>query len=71
MKMKDWIEETNTSLKLMKYDELKGSGTITRVQANNKAEAEYDKYKVIQDKKYISDFDELAKKSNLIINKNN
>ena len=71
MKMKDWVEETNTSLKLLNYDELKGSGTISHFQAKDKAEAEYDKYKTIQDKKYISDFDMLVNETNLIAEKNN
>ena len=30
---------------------------ISKKQANEKAENEYEKYKVIQDKKFVSDFD--------------
>ena len=37
----------------MKYQKEKGKSRI------NKAESEYEKYKVIQDKNYISDFDKL------------
>ena len=39
------------------YDNLDGKGSISHEKAMNKAEKEYDKYKVIQDKTYISDFD--------------
>ena len=61
MKMKDWIEETNTSLKLMRYEILYNKGSISHEQAKEKAEGEYNKYRVIQDKKYLSDFDKMVK----------
>ena len=36
-----------------------GKGKISHKQAVEKAENEYEKYKVIQDKNYVSDFDRL------------
>lgn len=42
------------------YDVLNGKGKISHDKAIKKADSEYDKYAVIQDKSYISDFDKLV-----------
>ena len=42
------------------YDVLKGKGKISHAKAMKKAEGEYDKYAVIQDRNYISDFDRIV-----------
>ena len=55
-----------TTIKLIMNMLNKDNGTIKREIANKLAMDEYKKYRVIQDKKYISDFDEL-----LIKTKNN
>ena len=57
MYMKDWKKEVDIVLSVRHYDILEGKGTISKKQADEKAENEYEKYKVIQDKKFISDFD--------------
>ena len=59
MSMNDWKNEVETSLKLFHYDILEGKGKISAEKAKQKAENEYEKYKVIQDKKFVSDFDKL------------
>ena len=59
MSMSDWKNEVETSLKLFHYDILEGKGKISNETAKQKAEKEYEKYKVIQDKKFVSDFDKL------------
>ena len=59
MTMKDWINETDNLLKFRKKEILQNSGKISHKQAIEKAENEYEKYKVIQDNKYVSDFDKL------------
>ena len=41
------------------YDNLTHKGNISHEEAVEKAESEYEKYKIIQDKIYISDFDKL------------
>jgi len=69
MNMKDWEEQVIKSLLLLDKEILEGKGTISAQQAKVKAEKEYDKFKVIQDKKYISDFDKLIDETNLIENK--
>lgn len=54
MKMKDWVEELNTMLKTNRYEVLDNKGTISAEQAK-----EYEKFRIEQDKKYISDFDKI------------
>ena len=43
------------------YDKLHDAGTISTEQAKEKAYAEYDKFRLIQDKEYLSDFDKEIK----------
>lgn len=57
MKMKDWVEELNTMLKTNRYDVLDNKGSISSEQAKEFAEKEFEKFRLEQDKKYISDFD--------------
>ena len=59
MSMNDWKNEVETSLKLFHYDVLDRKGKISAEKAKLKAEREYEKYKVIQDRKFVSDFDKL------------
>jgi len=57
MNMKDWIHFLDKFLELSDYPILLDNGKISALEAKIKAETEYDKYRVIQDKNYISDFD--------------
>ena len=57
MNMKDWDLYLQQFLELSDYPILKGKGKISMLKAKLKAEAEYDKFRVIQDREYISDFD--------------
>lgn len=57
MKMNDWIKSVEEIFKINMYDILKDKGSISHEKAVEKAESEYEKYKIIQDKNYISDFD--------------
>ena len=59
MKMEDWIKSVEDIFKINFYDSLTNKGSISHEEAVDKAESEYEKYKVIQDKIYISDFDKL------------
>ncbi len=59
MYMDDWRIEVENALKVFHYEMLEGKGKISHEMAKDKAFSEYDKYKVIQDKKFISDFDKL------------
>ena len=61
MYMEDWKKEVENALKVFHYSILEGKGTISHNQAVKKAEDEYEKYKIIQDRNYVSDFDKLMK----------
>ncbi len=63
MYMNDWKKEVENALRLFHYKVLDGKGKISHKMAVKKAEGEYDKYKIIQDKNYVSDFDKLLKES--------
>ena len=69
MYMNDWKNEVENALKVFHYEVLEGKGKISHKQAVDKAESEYEKYKVIQDKNYISDFDKLLNETKEIENK--
>ena len=60
-KMKEWVEILDSFLKLNRYELLNNSGTISHNQAMSKAETEYQKFRIIQDQKFISDFDKEIK----------
>lgn len=55
--MKDWRKRLQLFLSTMDYDVNATAGTVTQEEAREKAYGEYEKYKVIQDRSYISDFD--------------
>ena len=66
--MKEWKEKLELFLKLNEYNILKDNGKIKKEIADSLAMSEYEKYRVIQDKEYLSDFDELiefSKKENI------
>ena len=58
--MQEWKEKLEMFLNLNEYNILKDNGKIKREIAEKLALDEYKKYRVIQDKNYISDFDELV-----------
>ena len=62
MNMRGWVNEVDSILKMRHYDVLDNKGKISSEMAKEKAELEYSKYRTIQDKKYLSDFDKRVKK---------
>lgn len=62
MFMKDWIKKLNAFLKFSEYEILTDSGRIGHEVAKELALKEYEKFRRIQDKNYISDFDREVKK---------
>ena len=58
MAMKDWINAKDDLLKFRRKEVLQSSGKVSYKQAIEKAEFEYEQYRVIQDQKYISTMDE-------------
>lgn len=67
MNMQDWIIFLDKFLELSNYSILTNAGKFTALEAKIKAESEYDKFRIIQDREYISDFDREVKK---LLNKN-
>jgi hypothetical protein len=57
MKMEDWSNFLNNFLQLSNYPILLDNGKISQLEAKIKAESEFEKFRIIQDKNYISDFD--------------
>ena len=62
MTMKDWIEVADDLLKYRKKSILSDSGKISHNEAIEKAENEYEKFRIKQDKEYISSMDEMYKR---------
>jgi len=60
--MKNWIERINKFLDGNGLDKLPNAGTISHEQAVEKANTEYEQFRIEQDKKYISDLDKEIKK---------
>ncbi len=61
MNMKDWKEFLIKFLELSDYPILRDSGKISMLEAKLKAENEYEKFRVVQDKLFESDFDKFLK----------
>lgn len=63
MNMKDWDKFLIQFLELADYPILTHKGKVSMLEAKLKAESEFEKFRVVQDQQYISDFDkELMKK---------
>lgn len=59
MTMEDWEQRLNGFLKLWDRDVLQDNGKISAEIAKAKAESEFEKYRIVQDRLYQSDFDKL------------
>jgi len=62
MAMKDWIKKLNAFLKFSEYEILTNAGKISHEVAESLALEEYEKYRVKQDRNYISEFDQEVKR---------
>jgi hypothetical protein len=61
MSMQDWAKRLDAFLEFDEREILKNAGKITQVIAKDFAEFEFEKYRVIQDRLFQSDFDNLIK----------
>lgn len=59
MTMQDWENRLGGFLKLWDRDVLQDAGKVSAELAKTHAESEFEKYRLIQDRKYMSDFDRL------------
>ena len=55
--MEDWERRLNSFIEIFEYGLLKDTGKVTNEIAKLHAETEFEKYRVIQDKFFLSDFD--------------
>lgn len=62
MRMKDWAEKLDAFLKFSEYEILTNGGKVSHEVAAALALKEYEKYRVVQDRDYVSDFDREVKK---------
>lgn len=62
MTMQNWIDSTDKLLKFREKKILSNSGKISHKQAVSKAENEYEKFRIKQDREYISSMDEMYKR---------
>ena len=60
--MNDWKNKLSNFLAISDYEVLKHSGIISNEEAQTKAFCEYEKFKLIQDREYLSDFDKELKR---------
>ena len=62
--MQQWTKFLDSFLELSNYPILMDKGKVTMLEAKLKSESEYDKFRIIQDQSYESDFDKLIQKTN-------
>ncbi len=62
MKMEDWSQFLHGFLELSEYPILKDKGRVSALEAKLKAEQEYEEYRIIQDRDFLSDFDKEIKR---------
>ncbi len=55
--MADWEKRLNSFIELFEYGMLKDAGKVSAEIARLHAETEFEKYRIIQDQLYLSDYD--------------
>ena len=59
MTMADWASKLDAFLQFNDAELLQDKGKVTAAIAKAFAESEFEKYRILQDKEYMSDFDRL------------
>ncbi len=62
MTMNDWVRKLDAFLKFNDYEILDNPGKVSAEVAKRLSEKEYEKYRIIQDRAFESDFDRITKK---------
>jgi hypothetical protein len=62
MTMQDWTDKLDAFLRFNEYQILDNPGQISHEVAKKLAEEEFEKYRVVQDREFVSDFDEVTQK---------
>lgn len=63
MTMEDWAGRLDSYLQLTGREVLQNAGSISRRDAIRHAESEFEKYRIVQDRLYESDFDKLVEET--------
>ncbi|MDD3080251.1 MAG: virulence RhuM family protein [Paludibacter sp.] len=64
MKMVDWVDKLDKFLEFNGYELLKDPGKMSHDIAKKISEREFEKYRIIQDREYVSDFDKVVDEIN-------
>lgn len=62
MRMAEWIGRLDAFLQFNEYEILTNSGKVSHEVAKTLAEVEYEKYRLIEDRNYVSDFEKEVKR---------
>ena len=62
MKMADWVTKLDAFLQFNEYEVLKDAGKVSHDVAISLAEREFEKFRVVQDRAFVSDFEKEIKK---------
>ena len=65
MTMEDWAKRLDAFLDLDDRQILDNAGRISKAQADEHALSEFEKFRVIQDHHYVSDFDRLEEQASM------
>ena len=60
MTMEDWAKNLDGFLRLDDRDILDGAGSVSKDQADARALSEFERFRIVQDQRYVSDFDRFA-----------
>lgn len=63
MTMEDWSGKLDSYLQLTGREVLQNAGSVSRKDAVRHAESEFEKYRIVQDRLYESDFDKLVEET--------
>lgn len=62
MKMADWVSRLDAFLQFNEYNILKDAGKVSHDLAMSLAEKEFEKFRIVQDQNFVSDFEKEVKK---------
>ncbi len=62
MKMADWVSRLDAFLQFNEYNILKDAGKVSHDVAMKLAEKEFEKFRIVQDQNFVSDFEKEVKK---------
>lgn len=66
MTMADWEKRLNGFLTMWDHDILQDAGKVSAELAKQHAETEFEKYRIVQDRLYLSDFDYFLELEDLV-----